>query len=325
MARRSTVLLLMLLTAYAPQAAAQQPRALGEQRYLRGLALYDARQYSESLDELRASYELRPSPNSRLYIARALRELGRIAEAASEFETTVLEARELAATDARYRATADAAQRELAPLEPRVGRLVIALAASPRGTRVFLDEVAFPASVSGLPLVVSPGNHTLRVEAPGAPPYARDVVVEAGATARVDLSPPVSQGPAALTPPPARGGAVGPWLRHGRGPLRAVTFVTAAVGVASWVSFGVAGAMGLANWDALRVRCGAGPCPASERAAVQAGRTQQTIANVSLAIGLTAAVGTVVLLIVGPRVESSAPAATSLTFDASGLSLRGNF
>ena len=60
--------------------------------------------------------------------------------------------------------------RQLAPLEPRVGRLVIALAAPPRGTRVFLDEVAFPSSVSGLPLVVSPGNHTLRVEAPGAPP-----------------------------------------------------------------------------------------------------------------------------------------------------------
>jgi hypothetical protein len=52
-------------------ALAQDQGTLAQQRFLRGLAAFDSRQFAVALDEFRGSYALRASPNSRLYIARA--------------------------------------------------------------------------------------------------------------------------------------------------------------------------------------------------------------------------------------------------------------
>ncbi|MBK6535337.1 MAG: tetratricopeptide repeat protein [Deltaproteobacteria bacterium] len=67
-------------------ASAQDNTAFAQQRFTRGTALYDARDFPQALVEFRASIELYGSPNTRLYLARCLRELGRLDESVPEFE-----------------------------------------------------------------------------------------------------------------------------------------------------------------------------------------------------------------------------------------------
>src|SRR5688500_11033487 len=80
----------------ATPAAAQNPpssSATAEQRFFEGQKLYGAEKYTEALEQFRASFELLPSPNSKLYVARCLRELGQHAEAYDAY-TNVLSSTE---------------------------------------------------------------------------------------------------------------------------------------------------------------------------------------------------------------------------------------
>ena len=54
--------------------------------------LYDAKHYAEALTAFRASHDVVKSPNTRLMIARCLRELGRLGEAYAETAATIAEA-----------------------------------------------------------------------------------------------------------------------------------------------------------------------------------------------------------------------------------------
>src|SRR5688500_517595 len=57
---------------------------------------YEDKDYAGALEAAKKAVELSGSPNARLYVARSLRELGRIPEAHAEMERTLKEARDLA-------------------------------------------------------------------------------------------------------------------------------------------------------------------------------------------------------------------------------------
>src|SRR5579863_6819097 len=87
----------LLFTLCPASGSAQQPPGAAseaEAHFFAGQKLYGDKQYQQALAELRASYAATPSPNSRLYIARCLREMGRSAEAAGEYAQVILEAAE---------------------------------------------------------------------------------------------------------------------------------------------------------------------------------------------------------------------------------------
>jgi tetratricopeptide (TPR) repeat protein len=90
-------------------------------RFKQAKELYEAGQLRQALNEFRESRAIVASPNSRLYIARCLRDLGQLVEAYSLFGRTVVEAVELARLEPRYSRTAEAARNERALLEKRVG------------------------------------------------------------------------------------------------------------------------------------------------------------------------------------------------------------
>src|SRR5690349_20206805 len=108
---------------------------------------YEDKDYTGALEAATKAVELSGSPNARLYIARSLRELGRIAEAHAEMDRTLKEARDLAdAKDSKYAATRDAAAAELALLDQKVGKIIVALADAPPNTSVTLNGTPLPAS-----------------------------------------------------------------------------------------------------------------------------------------------------------------------------------
>src|SRR5436190_21382129 len=93
--RAACVSALFLLPSVALAAGSGQDEKAGAQKtFEAGTKLYDAHRYKEALTALRASYQILPSPNSRLMIARCLRELGNNREAYREYEAVAAEARE---------------------------------------------------------------------------------------------------------------------------------------------------------------------------------------------------------------------------------------
>jgi tetratricopeptide (TPR) repeat protein len=89
----------------------------GLDHYTAGRDAYRAGQYAHALEEFEQSYAATPSPNTHLYIARSLRELGRFSEARESYRATIREAEERGAKYAGAREAAEAELRDL-PAEP---------------------------------------------------------------------------------------------------------------------------------------------------------------------------------------------------------------
>ena len=98
--------------------------------------LFDVQQYEQAIEKYRASHAIVASPNSRLMIARSLRELGRLPEAHAEYEAALADAQRVAADLPQYRETVRAAEDELQALRSRVGLLSIDLGDVPPTSRV---------------------------------------------------------------------------------------------------------------------------------------------------------------------------------------------
>lgn len=332
--RSSVALLAASATLFFASAAfAQDQATLAQQRFLRGLSAFDGRQFAVALDEFRGSYALRASPNSRLYIARALRELQRLPEAVTEYETCVQEAREHANTDARYRETQRAAEQELSTIVGRVGRVQITLVNAPRQVGVRIGPHLIPSAGLSLPIAVEPGAVSITAEAVGVSPVAQSATVNAGAVVPVTLTFAADAqqrqdeqlGSSGGAAPSSNSMGIGAWVARGRSPLRAVMFASWGVGVAGMVTFAATGAVASSTYAGLQMRCGNARCPASEQGAVDSGRAMQTIANVSLGVGIVGLVAGTTLLFVGPRTERAPATQPTVTVGLGELSLHGAF
>lgn len=99
---------------YCPSALAVDAREL----YRLGLELYDERQYENALEKFEASYLAQESPNSKLYVARCLRAVGRTRDAIDAYELSAQLAFNRISTESRYEQTYLSALRELAVLKP---------------------------------------------------------------------------------------------------------------------------------------------------------------------------------------------------------------
>ena len=182
-----TSLLGVVLAATHP-GSAQTTADFAQQRFWEGRAAYDAHHYSVALEAFRASMSIVNSPNSRLYVARCLRELGQLDGAVFEYEETAREALVRARTDARYAGTRDAAGTELAALAPRVGHLRFAISNPPPQLRVRIGDREIPAGASVLSIPLMPGVTTVVADAPGYRSQQYRVTIAAGSEATLPIS-----------------------------------------------------------------------------------------------------------------------------------------
>lgn len=285
--------------------SAQDNTAFAQQRFTRGASLYEARDFARALDEFRASMELYASPNARLYIARCLRELGRYDEAVNEYERAMREANDRAATDPRYVATRDAARSELLAVEPRVSRLTLTIHNAPPNVLARVNDREIPAAALGVPFAVMPGHLVVTAEAPGWERSSREVDVDAGREVTVGFS--LRERPRLPGEGPNDPGRVTTPARRGGVP-RAVAWASFGVGAAGLVAFGVFAGLASGRFSDIETRCGSAPCPESERAAIDEGRTFTTVANVGLGVGIAGvAAGALFLILSRPSAEPAPP------------------
>jgi hypothetical protein len=246
------------------------------------------------------------SPNVQLYLGYCQLELGHDREAHQAFSRAVKVSLDLGG--AKYLATQEAAQAELAKLNLRLASLTIAFVKLPAEFVVRLDGEIVDSSMVGSPLVVAPGLHHVEAEAKGAKPIARDVSLDAGGTKTIALlfekkvEPEVALAPAVQSTPEQRSDS--------GSRLTSLGYVAAGLGAAGLGAFVVAGIQARSTYNKLQTECPSGCSDAAHRNSASQGSTYQTVANVGLALGIVGTLTGATLVYLGRT--SGKPANTSV-------------
>jgi hypothetical protein len=271
------------------QASKEQWRA-AQKTFLVADDLYDAKRFSEALTAYRASYDIVASPNSRLMIARSLRELGQLEPAYYELLGTISDAEAFAKKDEKYRASARAAREDLEALKNRVALLTLRLSDAPPGTKVSVGARQVDPGALGRALVVEPGPVRVIASAPGGPEVRHDLTLEAGSASELELElgAVAIDRPSATPSAPVESSPADDSSRVSSEPssLLPWAYVAGGVGVAGLAAFGIFGAMTNSKFGALETECADGHCPPDRSDDIDTGRRYQLIANIGLVAGV---------------------------------------
>lgn len=309
-----------------PGSATPVQREQAQAKFAKGKELFGQKKYDAALAEFRGSLDIVTSPNTRLYVARALREMGKTVEAYVEFGRCEIEAKELAPQDPRYTKTAEAAAAERKELEPKLAFVTVAINGATDATTLKIAGEEVKKAGWNEPAPIVPGSAEIVVETPGKPTVKRMVTLGAGerTEVKVDASTGEAVGgtpvEAAPTPPPAPEKPAD----TGGGDYRTYAYVAGGVGAAGLLTFGIFGAMAASKYSSLKDECGAGPCPEAKRSDVEAGQTRQTIANIGLIVGIIG-VGAGVTLFVLSKPSKPSEGTTQAVIGPSYVGLQGSF
>jgi len=174
--------------AYA--AGSDDALAAGLQKFDDGRKAFEAGQFEQALTSFKSSLQLLPSPNTRLYIGRCYRALGKVASAYTSLKLAAREAqdRQAASGEKRYGATRDTANQEAGDLEAKVPRLVVAVPANPpQGFVVKVDGSELPPGAWGVATETDPGTIDVEATGPRLVPFKKTITLAEGAQQRVDI------------------------------------------------------------------------------------------------------------------------------------------
>jgi hypothetical protein len=330
-----TATLLAALASAPLSGAWAQPAGSGtaqREEFAAAQKLFDDKDYAAALPRFQKLVADTSSPNARLYVARSLRELGRLAEAYDQMSLTVKESMARAESEARYTQTRDAAAAELVVLEAKIGKLIVAITGA-EDAKVTLDGKEIPKDKIGAPITVAPGTVTVVATAPGTTGMREKAEVKAGETKTVAMNlgtgtassssgtssggDPATQTPEEPLPPdepgPTRGGGV-----------RTAGFVAAGVGVAGMVLFAISAVAAESEFSTLEDECGKERCTDPKYAdTVDSGKRWDTLANVGLIVGIVGiGAGAGMIVFGGPK---PAEGGTALNVGPTGFKLSGRF
>lgn len=315
-----------------PAAATPVQREQAQALFAKGKKSYDEGKYAAALDDFRSSIEIVQSPNTRLYVARTLREMGRYVEAYAEFGRTAAEAKEHEHEDGRYGKAAQAAQAERAEVAKKLGFVRLAIAGASDDAKLTVGGAEIVRAGWIEPIPVMPGSVDVVLTNGSGDPVKKSANVVAGQT--IDVSVEAGGGSSPPPPPPPSGPVEGGGMPIWR-PLWIGGF---GLGVVGLTMFAIAGAMSNGTYSDVKTACGSSPCPPSQAGLVSRGQREQTVANVGLVLGLigVAAGATFLVLDLTSKKKASQDPATPTTpppttptaqlgFGFASVELRGTF
>jgi hypothetical protein len=307
----AALLAAVLLSSSLPSASA----ADAQKSFAEGQTAYERGDHATALLRFRDAYAASGSPNARFLAAKCLIALGRLPEAYDELVATRSDAAAKADTQPKYRETRDGAASELAALEPKIGKIVIALA-EPEGGEVTLNGAAIPKDRLGSPITVLPGAVVIVVKYPGKPPVRREENIIGGQTKTSFFA----SGGATNTAPDKTNGNNGTAPDDKAKPLpigtvRVAGFVVAGLGVVGLGVFGVTAGLADSKFNSVVEQCGGKRCTdPGVVATINEGKRLDTIATATFIGGAAAAAVGVALIIVG---RPKAPRKSEVRIDAS--------
>jgi len=191
----ATAVALALIFALQGQARAETAdREVARVHFERGVALYEAANYRDALDEFQAAYEAQPHPAVLVNIANCFARTDRPIRAIRGFERYLRERSERVGAAER-----SDIERIMAEQRQLVGEL-----------RITVEGIEGQLRIDGLPVGTAPiehtelvraGEHRVEVRPATGEPVVRPVTVEGGGSATVAIAP----APEPLPPPPGGG------------------------------------------------------------------------------------------------------------------------
>ena len=312
-----------------PANATPVQREQAQAHFLKGKASYDKNDWAGALEEFRASLEIVASPNARLYVARTLREMGRLVEAYAEFGRTAAEAKEKEREDGRYGKAAEAALAERSSIAPQIGFVQLNIKNATDATTVTVAGSPLIRAGWSDPVPVKPGEVEVEVVTPGVLPIRKTLKMAAGQKTPLDIDAGIGgTGDASNPNTPLAPVKEQPTTNShaGKGWMLPVAIAGGGVGVVGFAIFIGAGVASQNTYNDLKKQCGTSPCPPSLAGEVSSGKTQQAVANTGLVIGLVGlAVGATFLTLWMLPSKSQSQASASLVIGPSSLGLVGTF
>jgi hypothetical protein len=321
-----------LLVATQGHAAPPKPSAAEEANtkkatafFVKGSDFYDHGRFALALEQFKQSYAVVPSPNSHFYIARCLAALGEHRDAYRAYNEVMAEVDARAPGDTKYVKTRDTARQERDDLNPKVALVTITPPAAKLDLSVRVGGELIPRDQWSSPIAVKPGLIPVEITIAGQPAAAQSLTLSAGEKRAIvlDASPAVQAATARAN------GTDKPRDTGSGSVLRPLAYAAGGVGVVGMVMFAVAGSMSKSTYSSLEKQCGQGPCPSNLSSDISKGKTQQTVANVGLGLGLVGlAAGTTMFLLAPSGKKGDAPkkkAGAELQIGAGYVGVAGQF
>lgn len=309
---------LSTLPARTPQLT---PRAISaESDFQQGQRLYFAKRYPEALALFLRSFGAVKSPNSQLYVARCLVELGELPRAHEVYKQLIVLVSEQEQPE-RYAETQRAATSERAALRQRLSWVRITVPYQPAGLVVRLSgeplstEKLRPGG-SGDYFYVLPGAIDVQALAPGYPEFVQRLHLRQGQLAEVAI---------VWAPPPAQAAPSQPVVAQPSAwtnpyyPLAVLSAGVGVIGFGAWAGFSV---RAQERYDSLVVRCARGDCPERE---INLGKTESRVAQVGLGVGIAGVVTGTTLWILGASGDSPEGPRLALDLGPQIARVRGRF
>lgn len=267
--------------------------------------LYAEKKYDAALLLFRKAYEQSQSPNAHLMIGKCLVTLNRLPEAYDELSATMREAAKRAETEAKYAAARDAAATELAPLEAKIGKVVVTVVDAPAGMRVLLGGVELAKDKFGTPVAVMPGAVEIVAEGLAQGTVTRRETVNGGETKTVVFGTETQVTTPKTVTPPADASTTQDMSGGG---IRKAGFGVLGLGVVGMGLLAFGGIQGNAKFAMLERECGTARCTDPKyNDVIDSGKTMDLLANIGLAVGAAGLVaGTVMVIVGGPKPKPKA-------------------
>ena len=281
------------------------------EQFGQALALQTAGDWAGALALLKEVAAVKSTPQVRFNMALCEEKLGKLVAALGDYE--------LAAADARAEKAdqvAEEVESRLESLRQRIPKLTVTRGSGADAAIVAVDGVSVGDQVIGLPMPTDPGPHTVEGKAPGFRPFRKSVRLaeQQSESVEIVLEP---------EPPPAPAGVVGGPVRRGPGRSPVYGYVIGGIGVATLGTSAVFFGLRAGKISDLDEVCPDRQCPShAQQDDIDAGKRYTTFANVTLAVGVAAVAGGLVLVLTS---SPSNEASVALAPAPGGAQLLGKF
>jgi hypothetical protein len=260
-----------------------------------------------------------------------------VAEAYDEAELLVAEAEAAAAENPKYAPTAQAAKDEQKRVRGKIALVTIQVDTA-EGAGGDLSLTVGGQSIAaerwGQPLPMPPGPVDIVLSGPNGSTTEK-AELAAGGESTITIKPPAAPvAPPPVAPPPVEEESGEPV------DLMIPAIIAGGVGVAGLACFGIFGGLSMSEYSSLETECAGNSCPPSRSSEGDTGRTYQTVANITLVVGIVGVAAGATLLIIdltqgGDDAEAEAPAEgpaepepaveASVAFGPGSVMLQGTF
>jgi hypothetical protein len=295
------------------QRADLDPQTRAREAYAAGVAAFQHADYEQARLQLMAADEAFSSPNVKLMLGRTLIQLERRIEAHASLAAAISEAR--SGSGARYEQTASTATEELRQLEQKLALISLRIDDPTGRASLHVGEREIVRDAWEEPIVAEPGAIEIALVGPEGQRDVKQLAMTGGSAATLTMlipehvPVPVVEAPVrAMAPAPKAGTG----SSHRNSDLRPLGYAAVGVGAVGIVAFGVLGALSNAQFAKLDAGCpDRAQCSASLKDRATLGQTYQTLANVSLGVGVAALAAGIVLWVLGLPGEHDRPILTA--------------